>query len=151
MSDLFTPGPGLIAAASGSPTAAAETPLLDAEKLQVYRLAVQFQTLATQLVPRQRGVLLATLRDQLDRASVSIALNIAEGAGRFAPLDKARFYSIARGSATECGALLDLLLARHLVTTSLHREARNLIVRIVQMLTRLSDRMTATHAARRDV
>ena len=42
--------------------------LLDAEKLVCYRLAVEFQTLATRLVPRQRGVLLATLRDQLDRA-----------------------------------------------------------------------------------
>jgi len=40
------------------------------------------------------------LRDQLDRVSVSIVLNIAEGAGRFSPPDKGRFYSIARGSAT---------------------------------------------------
>jgi len=52
--------------------------VLDAEKLQVYRLAVRFQTLATQLIPPRRGMLLATLRDQLDRASVSIVLNIAE-------------------------------------------------------------------------
>lgn len=149
MSDLFTPGPAATPGAPAPLPGCSDTPLLDAEKLQVYRLAVQFQTLATQLVPRQRGVLLATLRDQLDRASISIALNIAEGAGRFAALDKARFYGMA-GSATECGALLDLLLARHLVAPSLHREARSLIVRIVQMLTRLSDRMTATHAARRD-
>ncbi|SRR5712691_2632810 len=96
MSDLFTPGPAATAAASAWSLASSDMPLLDAEKLQVYRLAVQFQTLATQLIPRQRGVLLATLRDQLDRASISIVLHTAEGAGRFAPLDKARFYSIAR-------------------------------------------------------
>ncbi len=149
MSELFAPVPAATATAvaSGLSLTGSDARLLDAEKLQVYRLALQFQTLATQLVPRQRGVLLATLRDQLDRASVSIVLNIAEGAGRFSPPDKARFYSIARGSATECGAVLDLLLARHLVLESLHREARSLIVRIVQMLTRLRDRMTATRHA----
>ena len=151
MSDLFAPVPASAPAASAGSLASSAPPMLDAEKLHVYRLAVQFQALANRLVPRQRGELLATLRDQLDRASVSIVLNIAEGAGRFSPPDKSRFYSIARGSATECGAILDLLLARHLVAESLHREARSLIVRIVQMLTRLADRMTATSAMRKDI
>ena len=76
MPKLFAPGPAAPAPASGLPNACSDV-LLDAEKLQVYRLAVQFQTLATQLIPRQRGLLLATLRDQLDRASISIVLNIA--------------------------------------------------------------------------
>src|SRR2546427_11116203 len=147
MPDAFAPGP---AHPSAAPLFAGAV-LLDAEKLRVYRLAVEFQTLAASLVPRQRGVLLATLRDQLDRASVSIVLNIAEGAGRFSPPDKARFYAIARGSATECGALLDLLLARHLVARPLYGEARSLIIRIVQMLTRLADRMATMHATRKDV
>jgi four helix bundle protein len=151
MSELFAPSPAAPAAASGRSHASSDVPLLDAEKLQVYRLAVQFQTVATQLIPARRGVLLATLRDQLDRASISIVLNIAEGAGRFSPPDKARFYSIARGSATECGALLDLLLARHLVAEPLYGEARSLVVRIVQILTRLSDRMTTMHATRKDM
>ncbi|PYQ11058.1 MAG: four helix bundle protein [Acidobacteria bacterium] len=124
--------------------------LLDAEKLVCYRLAVEFQTLATRLVPRQRGVLLATLRDQLDRASVSIVLNIAEGAGRFSPPDKARFYTMARGSATECGALVDLLLVRRLITNALHAQARTLIIRIVQMLTRLSASMASRRASREE-
>jgi four helix bundle protein len=110
MSDLFAPTPAAPAAASRVSLASSGPALLDVEKLQVYRLAVQFQTLATQLIPRQRGVLLATLRDQLDRASISIVLNIAEGAGRFSSPDKARFYGIARGSATECGAGLPAVL-----------------------------------------
>jgi len=151
MPKLFAPGPASPAAASDLSRASSEVPLLDAEKLQVYRLAVRFQTLATQLIPPRRGMLLATLRDQLDRASVSIVLNIAEGAGRFSPPDKARFYGIARGSATECGALLDLLLARHLVAEPRYGEARSLIVRIVQMLTRLADRMATMHATRKDM
>src|SRR5215470_19794090 len=97
------------------PAPAAETLLfssaavLDAEKLDCYRLAVEFQSLAARLLPKHGC---AGLRDQLDRASVSIVLNIAEGAGRFSPADKARFYGIARGSATECAAIVDLLGAR---------------------------------------
>jgi four helix bundle protein len=55
---------------------------------------------------------LGALRDQLDRASVSIALNLAEGAGRRSARDKAHFFTIACGSATECAAAMDLLLAR---------------------------------------
>ena len=37
-----------------------------------------------------------------------MALNIAEGAGEFSPADKARLYRIARRSATECAAILDI-------------------------------------------
>ena len=81
------------------------------------------------------------LRDQLDRASVSIVLNTAEGAGRVSPADKARFYAMARGSATECAAVLDLLWARGLVDPALRNRARSLLVRIVQMLGRLGASM----------
>jgi four helix bundle protein len=77
------------------------------------------------------------LRDQLDRASVSIVLNIAEGAGRTTGPDKAHFFAIARGSATESAAVMDLLLARGLVDPAEHRHARGLVVRIVQMTTGL--------------
>ena len=118
--------------------AAAALPLLDAEKLDAYRLAVEFVALAAQLAPR-RGF--AALRDQLDRASTSIALNVAEGAGRVSPLDKARFYVIARGSAMECGAILDVLLARGLVSSAAHGRARTIVVRLVQMLTKLNASM----------
>ncbi len=59
--------------------------LLDAEKLDAYRVALEFQAVAVQLVPK-RGC--AELRDQLDRASISIVLNIAEGCGRRSPADK---------------------------------------------------------------
>jgi len=115
--------------------------LLDAEKLDAYRVALEFQALAVELVPK-RGC--SELRDQLDRASISIVLNIAEGCGRRSPADKARFYSMARGSATECAAILDLLGARGLVDDRLRNRARSLLVRIVQMLTRLVARMAAS-------
>src|SRR4029450_11457795 len=56
----------------------------------------------------------AALADQLDRAAVSIALNIAEGAGEFARKEKGRFYRIARRSATESAAVLDVAQALEL-------------------------------------
>jgi len=118
--------------------------LLDAEKLDVYRIALEFQTITGHLVPK-RGC--AELRDQLDRASISIVLNIAEGCGRRSPADKARFYSMARGCATECAAILDLLGVRGLVDDRLRKRARALLVRVVQMLTRLVARMAASNVS----
>jgi four helix bundle protein len=70
-------------------------------------------------------------------ARASIVLNIAEGAGRRFSRDKAHCYTIARGSTTECAAVLDLLLSRGLLSPAAHRCGRGLLVRVVQMLTRL--------------
>ena len=127
MTDTLAPAPSH---PSTAPLFAGDA-LLDAEKLDAYRVALEFHALACQLLPK-RGY--AELRDQLDRASISIVLNIAEGCGRRSPADKGRFYSMARGSATECAAILDLLGVRRLVDDRLRRRARPLLVRVVQML-----------------
>jgi four helix bundle protein len=75
-------------------------------KLDVYQYAVRFLPLAAaiadSLPPRY-----AALGDQLRRASLSIPLNIAEGSGKSTGPDQRRFYSMARGSAMECAAILD--------------------------------------------
>ena len=78
------------------------------EKLTVYGRALDLATMLDAIsteIPERR----ADLRDQLRRASASIVLNLAEGAGEFSPGDKARFYRMARRSASECAAILDLL------------------------------------------
>jgi four helix bundle protein len=109
-------------------------PDLDHERLAVYRAALQFVPIALSLVPRQGE---RSLLDQLERASHSIVLNIAEGAGRHSAPDKRRFYEIAKGSATECAAILDILRVRGFGAAERHAEARELIVRVTQMLSRL--------------
>ncbi|MGE0455588.1 MAG: four helix bundle protein [Vicinamibacteria bacterium] len=114
----------------------ANLPQLDVEKLDCYRVAIEFQTLAAGLLPRGCGA----LRDQLDRASVSIALNLSEGAGVRAPRQKARYYAIARGSASECAAVLAIASARGLADANACSRGRELVVRLVQMLTRLERR-----------
>jgi four helix bundle protein len=124
------------------PVGTRPAPHLDCERLDCYRVAIEFQTIAARLVSNRR---VGALRDQLDRASVSIVLNIAEGAGRRLAREKANFFTIARGSATECAAVLDLLLARGIVSSADHRQGRTLIVRVVQMLTRLIARHASDH------
>jgi four helix bundle protein len=115
-------------------------PLPDCERLDAYRVAVELQLQVASMCSGRR---LGALRDQIDRASVSIVLNIAEGSGRFAPADKAHFYLIARGSAIECLAALALLSARSLVPPDACRRSRSLLLRTVAMLTRLAASMQA--------
>src|SRR5262245_15412538 len=110
---------------------------LDSERLDAYAAALAFQPLTARLVQRLTGA----FRDQLERAGLSILLNLAEGVGRSQRGEKARFYAISRGSASECAALVDALRARGLAEASLCTEARTLLVRIVQMTTGLEKSM----------
>jgi four helix bundle protein len=106
------------------------------ERLDVYQAALSFLALVDEMLehlPKGRG----QLGDQLQRASTSILLNIAEGAGEFASQEKARIYRIARRSATECAAVLDICRARHLVEEARLNAGRELLLRILAMLTRL--------------
>jgi len=124
--------------AGGFAAASDSVPQFDYERFDVYRVALEFQGLVPSLFPR-RGY--AALRDQLDRASSSILLNIAEGCGRSSRSDKAQFYLIARGSAMESAAVLDVLMTRGVIAEATHRHARGLLIRVTQMLTKLAQRM----------
>ncbi|PYJ10610.1 MAG: four helix bundle protein [Verrucomicrobia bacterium] len=104
----------------------------DHEKLDVYREAIAFCAWAGELLSEIAAK--AAAKDQLDRASTSIPLNIAEGNGKFSGKDRARFLEIARGSALECAACLDVLVARKLATLEQIETAKENLARIVQML-----------------
>src|SRR5438874_11821496 len=104
----------------------------DHEKLDVYREAILFcgwvgEVLAT-ITAR------AAVKDQLDRASTNIPLNIAEGNGKFSQRDRARFLEIARGSALECAACLDVMVVRRLVAEGSITAQKEQLSRVVQML-----------------
>lgn len=104
----------------------------DHEKLDVYREAIAFCAWTGELLSAIAAK--AAAKDQLDRASTSIPLNIAEGNGKFSGKDRARFLEIARGSALECAACLDVLVARKLATPEQIENAKEKLARIVQML-----------------
>ena len=106
---------------------------LDAERMEVYGLALQLHAFAASKVPTLSRI----LKDQLERASLSVILNVAEGAGRRSRKDKARHYTYARGSATEVAACFDVLRIRKLAPASECARGRSLAVRVVQMLSKL--------------
>ena len=119
----------------------------DHEKLEVYQVAVDFVTLANDVVERlPRGR--AYLADQLQRASSSIPLNIAEGAGEFARKEKARFYRMAKRSATECAAIMDVLRRLEVIDAGLYEPGRELLLRTASMLTQLARRQAETGTGR---
>jgi len=108
----------------------------DHEKLDVYQVAIDFVMFSDDLaetLPRGRSY----LTDQLQRAATSILLNIAEGAGEFSSKEKARFYRIALRSATESASLLDVFLHLKLIKHQSFSSARELLIRIISMLTKL--------------
>jgi len=117
--------------------------VLAIDRLDAYRVALEFAALAARV-----RVTPASLRDQLERASASIVLNLAEGVGRRSGPDQAHFFAMARGSALECAAILDLLHARGVLEDAGHRDARGLLGRIVQMLSRLISRQTPARSPR---
>jgi four helix bundle protein len=75
--------------------------------------------------------------DQFKRASFSIVLNIAEGAGKLKQADKQRYSSRARGSVMECGALFDLFNALSHVSPEEYHAGKLLLTRIGAMLSKL--------------
>jgi four helix bundle protein len=68
-------------------------------------------------------------------------LNISEGAARRGRRDRARFFTIARGSCSESAALIHLLAARGIVPTDDCQNVRALAVRVIQMLTKMAQRL----------
>ncbi len=85
------------------------------EKLVVYQKAVEFADAVCTLTKGfARGYFF--LGDQLNRAALSIAANIAEGNGRYTKADRRNFFTIASGSAQECVPLLGLARRRGLLS-----------------------------------
>lgn len=117
----------------------------DHEKLRVYREAIEFVEWASDF---QRELPRKSVADQLDRASTSIPLNIAEGNGKFTPADRCRYFDNARGSALECAACLDVCVAKRLASADAILPGKERLQAIVAMLVGLiksnSDRIYET-------
>lgn len=110
----------------------------DHEKLDVYRLAVEFAAWANELSKKLSGQD-RHARDQLLRASQSIPLNIAEGNGKRSLPDRRRFFEIARGSSFECCAVLDVLFACKVIEGNEVEQGKKQLHRIVSMLSRMTE------------
>src|SRR3954469_14350567 len=71
------------------------------------------------------------------RAAQSQPLNIAEGAGRTSRPDIAKHYTIARGSAMECAAILDVMRIQQTIKPQRYERGVDLLTSVVAMLTKM--------------
>ena len=112
--------------------------MLSFQRLDVYQRAIEFVVVAHEiaaLVPKGHAVLVGQLRD----AAQSTVANIAEGAGRRTRADSGHHYFMARGSAMESAAHLDVMAAIGLVDAARHRRGVELLEGVVAMLTKMGD------------
>lgn len=107
-------------------------PWFDHEKLAVYGETIAFIGWLAAILEHE--IRLGDIRDQLDRASNSIALNIAEGNGKYTLRDRCRYFDSAHGSALECAAGLDILVVRAKLSVEQIRPGKERLQRIVRML-----------------
>ena len=106
------------------------------EKFDVYNLSIDFVGLADDVVkvfPRNRKY----LADQLLRASTSISLNIAEGADKISKGSKGNYYSIAKGSVSECAAIFDICIKFKIIEEQQYKNGKEMLSRLTAMLTSL--------------
>ncbi len=109
------------------------------ERLDVYRLAIEY-TKWVFAISRTMSGIHRHARDQLLRAAQSIPLNIAEGNGKATDADRRHFFEIARGSALECAAIQDVLEVSGAISPEENRKGKDLLDRIVAMLTKMGGR-----------
>ena len=109
------------------------------EKLIVYKRALEFASWSQVLIDSLTKK--TATRDHLERAGDSIALNIAEGNGKFSLKDRARFFQIAHGSALESAACLDLFVARRCCEQDAVTKGKLILEEIVKMLFAMLDQL----------
>ena len=112
--------------------------MFDHEKLDVYRVSLDFTAWAYRICKNLKGVNRNT-RDQMLRASQSIPQNIAEGNGKRSGPDRRRFFEIARGSALECASILDILISCEILRKDEVSTGKEALLRIVAMLSKMTE------------
>jgi four helix bundle protein len=103
----------------------------DHERLNAYQRALAFVAFVGPVLEALPAKLAA--KEQLDRASTSVPLNLAEGNGKRSHADRCRYFDIARGSAVECAACLDVLVARNVLARETAAAGKAILIEVVSM------------------
>lgn len=111
--------------------------MLSFQRLEVYQRSIEFLALALEVIAELPTKGHADIADQLRRAAQSQPLNIAEGAGRTSRPDMAKHYTIARGSAMECAAILDVMRIQQTIKPQRYERGVDLLTSVVAMLTKM--------------
>ena len=107
------------------------------EKLEVYQKSLRFIEDIEELSKNIKGKVSFSMLDQLQRAAISISLNIAEGNGRFHKKEKINFFYISRGSLFECVPVLQVLKSKKLLSDSEYKKMYSNLETISKMLSGL--------------
>ncbi len=102
------------------------------EKLRVYQKSLEFIDIVEEIITSAERK--SSIYDQLERASISIVLNIAEGNGKYTCRDRNRFFDISIGSAFECSACIDILFRKGKITENQHEKARENLKAVADMI-----------------
>ena len=111
--------------------------MLSFQRLEVYQRSIELLALALEVIAELPTKGHADIADQLRRAAQSQPLNIAEGAGRTSRPDIAKHYTIARGSAMECAAILDVMTIQQTIKPPRYERGVDLLTSVVAMLTKM--------------
>ncbi len=106
------------------------------QRLRCYRMALEVAQRMPALTgrwPKGSGY----LEDQLKRALASVLLNTAEGNARSSPRERARFFTIARASAAEVAACIDIAVAYRMMPEAEGAEVQDMLLQVVRMLSKL--------------
>ncbi len=120
-------------------------PAFDHERLRAYQEALRFVAWVQPILESIPAKLAA--RDNLDRASTSVVLNIAEGNGKRGFPDRCRFLDIARGSALESAACFDVLIVKGKVTADVAAQGKEILVGVVSLVAGLIARFSEKQVA----
>ena len=105
------------------------------ENLDIYQKAIEFTIEIRHLCKNIKTDY--DILDQIKRSSLSVSLNIAEGAGRWHKGEKRNFYYIARGSLFECIPILKILQKENLISNEQYDTFYNNAENLAKMLTKL--------------
>src|SRR5687767_1586197 len=104
----------------------------DHERLIAYQRSIQFVAWSSPLLEKLSPKL--AVAGQLDRASTSVSLNTAEGNAKYTIPDRCRYFDTARGSALECAACLDVLVAKGECSESEVQKGKEILREVVSLL-----------------
>jgi four helix bundle protein len=110
---------------------------LNHKKLDVYKasheMLLECYKITKQLPPEEKYVLTSQIR----RASLSVKLNIAEGAARKSTAERSRFYEVARSSVVEIDSALEAVVDLKYVALESLQKSGVLVNRCFSMLSNM--------------
>jgi four helix bundle protein len=109
------------------------------QQLEIYKKAKYFHLQCKALINKKN--IKSYSKDQLQRASFSVVLNIAEGSGRFSKPDRKNFFIISRSSIFECVAIIDILKDENILEQSDYVQLELLADEISRILYKMIDNL----------